>query len=146
MNATHRGAQADPSAPAGGLPPGSAAERVQWLREELDRHNYQYYVLDAPTIPDAEYDALFTELQALETEHPELLTPDSPTQRVGGAPLSAFDTVRHRVPMLSLNNALPMRTWPVSTAAARRDSVAMWRPVPGKTCSAQQTPSSTRAN
>ncbi|CAG2127289.1 DNA ligase [Cupriavidus yeoncheonensis] len=104
MNATHRGAQADASAPVGGLPPASAAERVQWLREELDRHNHQYYVLDAPTIPDAEYDALFSELQALETEHPELLTPDSPTQRVGGAPLSAFDTVRHRVPMLSLNN------------------------------------------
>jgi DNA ligase (NAD+) len=104
MNATHRGAQADASAPAGGMPPASAAERVQSLREELDRHNYQYYVLDAPTIPDAEYDALFAELQALETRHPELLTPDSPTQRVGGAPLSAFDTVRHRVPMLSLNN------------------------------------------
>jgi DNA ligase (NAD+) len=104
MNATHRGAQADASAPVGGLSPAAAAERVQWLREALDRHNYQYYVLDAPTIPDAEYDALFSELQALEAEHPELLTPDSPTQRVGGAPLSAFDTVRHRVPMLSLNN------------------------------------------
>jgi hypothetical protein len=80
------------------------AERAQWLREELERHSYQYYVLDAPTIPDADYDALFIELQALEAEHPELLTPDSPTQRVGGAPLSAFDSVRHRVPMLSLNN------------------------------------------
>jgi len=104
MTGTQRGAQADASAPAGGLPPGSAAERVHWLREELERHNYQYYVLDAPTIPDAEYDALFAELQALEVEHPELLSADSPTQRVGGAPLSAFDTVRHRVPMLSLNN------------------------------------------
>jgi len=100
MTAKTQGAQAPASAPTGALP----AERVQWLREALERHNYQYYVLDAPTIPDAEYDALFSELQALETEHPELLTDDSPTQRVGGAPLSAFDTVRHRVPMLSLNN------------------------------------------
>ncbi len=104
MTATHRGAQADASAPVGALPPEAAAKRVAWLRDELDRHNYQYYVLDAPTIPDAEYDALFSELQALELEHPELQTPDSPTQRVGGEPLSAFDSVRHRVPMLSLNN------------------------------------------
>ncbi|AQV94321.1 DNA ligase (NAD(+)) LigA [Cupriavidus necator] len=104
MTATHRGAQADASAPVGALPPEAAARRVAWLRDELDRHNHQYYVLDAPTIPDAEYDALFSELQALELEHPELQTPDSPTQRVGGEPLSAFDSVRHRVPMLSLNN------------------------------------------
>ncbi|UIF84826.1 NAD-dependent DNA ligase LigA [Cupriavidus sp. UYPR2.512] len=104
MTATHRGAQADASAPVGALPPEAAARRVAWLRDELDRHNYQYYVLDAPTIPDAEYDSLFSELQALELEHPELQTPDSPTQRVGGEPLSAFDSVRHRVPMLSLNN------------------------------------------
>ena len=105
MTAKHRGAQADASAPAGALPADAAASRVAWLREELDRHNYQYYVLDAPTVPDAEYDALFSELLALELEHPELQTPDSPTQRVGGEPLSAFDSVRHRVPMLSLNNA-----------------------------------------
>ncbi|NOV26816.1 NAD-dependent DNA ligase LigA [Cupriavidus necator] len=105
MTATHRGAQADASAPVGALPPAAAAKRVAWLRDELDRHNYQYYVLDAPTVPDSEYDALFSELQALELEHPELQTPDSPTQRVGGEPLSAFDSVRHRVPMLSLNNA-----------------------------------------
>lgn len=105
MTAKHRGAQAEASAPAGALPADAAASRVAWLREELDRHNYQYYVLDAPTIPDAEYDALFSELMALELEHPELQTPDSPTQRVGGEPLSAFDSVRHRVPMLSLNNA-----------------------------------------
>lgn len=108
MTAKIQGAQAPASAPAGALPataaPAAAAARVQWLRDELERHNYQYYVLDAPTIPDAEYDALFGELQALETEHPDLLTDESPTQRVGGAPLSAFDTVRHRVPMLSLNN------------------------------------------
>ncbi|SOZ35051.1 NAD-dependent DNA ligase LigA [Cupriavidus neocaledonicus] len=105
MTAKHRGAQADASAPAGALPAAAAASRVAWLREELDRHNYQYYVLDAPTVPDAEYDALFSELMALELEHPELQTPDSPTQRVGGEPLAAFDSVRHRVPMLSLNNA-----------------------------------------
>ncbi|MDQ0139552.1 NAD-dependent DNA ligase LigA [Cupriavidus necator] len=105
MTAKHRGAQADASAPVGALPPAAAAKRVAWLRDELDRHNYQYYVLDAPTVPDSEYDALFSELQALELEHPELQTPDSPTQRVGGEPLSAFDSVRHRVPMLSLNNA-----------------------------------------
>ncbi|SDC03144.1 DNA ligase (NAD+) [Cupriavidus sp. YR651] len=108
MTAKIQGAQAPASAPAGALPataaPAATAARVQWLRDELERHNYQYYVLDAPTIPDAEYDALFGELQALETEHPDLLTDESPTQRVGGAPLSAFDTVRHRVPMLSLNN------------------------------------------
>lgn len=105
MTAKQHGAPAPAAAPAAALPAdASPAERVQWLRNELERHSYQYYVLDAPTIPDADYDAMFSELQALETEHPELLTDDSPTQRVGGAPLSAFDTVRHRVPMLSLNN------------------------------------------
>ncbi|URF05834.1 NAD-dependent DNA ligase LigA [Cupriavidus campinensis] len=105
MTAKTQGAQAPASAPAGALPADAAATaRVQWLRDELERHAYQYYVLDDPSIPDAEYDALFSELQALETEHPDLLTDDSPTQRVGGAPLSAFDSVRHRVPMLSLNN------------------------------------------
>ncbi|MFS8976663.1 NAD-dependent DNA ligase LigA [Cupriavidus necator] len=104
MTAKHRGAQAEASAPAGGLSPAAAAKRVAWLRDEIDRHSHQYYVLDAPTIPDAEYDALFSELQALELEHPELQTPDSPTQRVGGEPLAAFNAVRHRVPMLSLNN------------------------------------------
>lgn len=105
MTAKQHGAPAPAAAPAAALPAdASPAERVQWLRNELERHSYQYYVLDAPTIPDADYDAMFSELQALETEHPELLTDDSPTQRVGGAPLSAFDSVRHRVPMLSLNN------------------------------------------
>lgn len=105
MTATSPGAKASASAPAAALPADATpAQRVHWLRDELDRHSYQYYVLDAPTIPDADYDALFSELQTLETEHPELLTDDSPTQRVGGAPLSAFDSVRHRVPMLSLNN------------------------------------------
>ncbi|MDP1605299.1 MAG: NAD-dependent DNA ligase LigA, partial [Rhodocyclaceae bacterium] len=76
-----------------------------FLRAEIERHNHAYYVLDAPTIPDAEYDRLFRELQEIEAAHPALLTPDSPTQRVGGAPLSEFRQVAHGVPMLSLNNA-----------------------------------------
>ncbi|WP_236214435.1 NAD-dependent DNA ligase LigA [Metapseudomonas otitidis] len=84
---------------------GNAAQRIQALRAELDEHNYRYYVLDEPSVPDAEYDRLFRELQALEAEHPELITPDSPTQRVGGEALSAFGEVRHEVPMLSLGNA-----------------------------------------
>ncbi len=76
--------------------------RATALRREIDRHNHAYYVLDSPTIPDAEYDRLFRELQALEAEHPELVTPDSPTQRVGGKPLAGFAPVRHAVPMLSI--------------------------------------------
>ena len=83
----------------------SVSERARELRAELEKHNYQYYVLDAPLIPDAEYDRLFRELQALEAEHPELLTPDSPTQRVGSPITGGFDEVRHDVPMLSLGNA-----------------------------------------
>ena len=79
--------------------------RIAHLRTEIERHNYRYYVLDDPSIPDAEFDKLFRELQALEAQHPELLTPDSPTQRVGGKPLKSFVEVRHRTPMLSLNNA-----------------------------------------
>ncbi|MBS1172637.1 MAG: ligA, partial [Proteobacteria bacterium] len=80
-------------------------QRAARLREELERHNYAYYVLDAPTVPDAEYDRLFRELQQLEADHPELVTPDSPTQRVGAAPAAAFGEVVHGVPMLSLANA-----------------------------------------
>src|SRR5579875_3386036 len=78
---------------------------IEELRREIRRHDYLYYVLDAPEITDAEYDALFRRLEALEKAHPELVTPDSPTQRVGGAPLPKFETVRHRHPMLSLANA-----------------------------------------
>jgi len=78
--------------------------RIQWLRDELNRHAHAYYVLDQPTIPDAEYDALFIELQQLEIKHPELMSVDSPTQRVGGAPLPEFAQVQHDVPMLSINN------------------------------------------
>ena len=79
--------------------------RIHALRAQIDQHNYQYYVLDAPIISDAEYDRLFRELQALETAHPEFDTPDSPTHRVGAAPLAAFTQIDHKQPMLSLNNA-----------------------------------------
>ncbi len=82
--------------------PSDVAAQAAALREQLHHHGHQYYVLDAPTIPDAEYDRLFKALQALEAAHPELLTPDSPTQRVGGKPLDAFAKVTHRVPMLSI--------------------------------------------
>lgn len=78
------------------------AQRVRQLREEILHHDYQYYVLDTPEIPDSEYDRLFRELQALEAQHPELLTPESPTQRVGGMPVSVLAPVRHRMPMLSI--------------------------------------------
>ena len=79
--------------------------KARKLRAEIERHNHQYYVLDAPLVSDAEYDRLFRELQQLESEHPELAGANSPTQRVGGAPLAQFDQVTHRTPMLSLNNA-----------------------------------------
>ena len=77
-------------------------QRAAELRQQLHHHAHRYYVLDAPEVPDAEYDRLFRELQALEAAHPELLTPDSPTQRVGGAVLQGFAPVRHAVPMLSI--------------------------------------------
>lgn len=81
------------------------ALRAKELRELIDQHNYSYYVLDEPTVPDAEYDRLFHELRALEETNPDIITPDSPTQRVGGMASSAFGQVRHDVPMLSLGNA-----------------------------------------
>jgi DNA ligase (NAD+) len=79
--------------------------RIEDLREQVRYHNRRYHVQDAPEISDAEYDALYNELEALEGEHPELVTPDSPTQRVGGEPVEGFEEVRHSVPMLSLANA-----------------------------------------
>jgi DNA ligase (NAD+) len=79
--------------------------RIEELRELIRYHNRRYYIEDAPEISDAEYDALYQELETLEGEHPELVTPDSPTQRVGGEPLEEFEQVRHEVPMLSLANA-----------------------------------------
>jgi len=84
------------------MDPQTPAMRALALRELLNTYGHQYYVLDAPTVPDAEYDRLFRELQLLEATHPELLTADSPTQRVGGKPLEAFATVRHALPMLSI--------------------------------------------
>ena len=80
-------------------------ERISQLREQINTHNYRYYVLDEPSIPDAEYDRLFQELQLLESKNPELITDDSPTQRVGSKPLAVFNEVTHKVPMLSLANA-----------------------------------------
>jgi DNA ligase (NAD+) len=95
-----------------GHPTGSAtpqrtpAERADELRRLIEHHNERYFVLDAPEIPDADYDALVRELRQIESEHPDLITPDSPTQRVGGAPATQqFAPVRHRIPMMSLDNA-----------------------------------------
>ena len=85
--------------------PSSILERVAQLRASLTEHNYRYYVLDQPSISDAEYDRLFRELQQLEAEHPELISPESPTQRIGAAPLKEFAPVKHEVQMLSLSNA-----------------------------------------
>lgn len=85
--------------------PSEARRRAEKLREEIAEHNYRYHVLDAPTISDAVYDRLVRELRDLEERYPELITPDSPTQRVGAPPSDAFATVRHRTPMLSLANA-----------------------------------------
>jgi DNA ligase (NAD+) len=92
----------------------TAEKRAEELRRELARHNRHYYVLDDPLIGDDEYDALLDELRAIEAEHPELLTPDSPTQRVGAAPLDRFEQVEHAEPMLSLANARDeeeLRAW-----------------------------------
>jgi DNA ligase (NAD+) len=88
--------------------------RVAWLRAQIEHHNYRYYTLDDPELSDAEYDALLRELRELEAAHPELATPDSPTQRVGAAPSERFAVARHRVPMLSLANAFStdaLRSW-----------------------------------
>ncbi|MGA8033720.1 MAG: NAD-dependent DNA ligase LigA [Casimicrobiaceae bacterium] len=92
--------------------PAAASHRAAALREAIRTHDRNYYVLDRPTISDAEYDAMFRELQALEAQYPTLVTPDSPTQRVGGAPRAEFTPVRHAVPMLSI------RTETNTTAAA----------------------------
>jgi DNA ligase (NAD+) len=89
-----------------GRAPAAARERARELRAEIERHNHAYYVLDAPLIPDSEFDRLFAQLQALEARYPELVTPDSPTLRVGGTPRPDLPAVRHAIPMLSLNNAM----------------------------------------
>ncbi|MCX6003580.1 MAG: NAD-dependent DNA ligase LigA [Chloroflexi bacterium] len=80
-------------------------KRIEELRQKLDYHNYRYYVLDSPEISDEEYDSLMRELKQLEEQYPQFLTPDSPTQRVGAAPLEAFGVVKHPLPLLSLGNA-----------------------------------------
>lgn len=95
-------------------PPAKARARAESLKQELARHDRLYYVLDAPEIPDAEYDRLMRELAAIEAMHPELASPDSPTRRVGGAPREGFATVRHASPMRSLDNAFG------------RDELAAW--------------------
>src|SRR5260370_18655354 len=83
-----------------------AAAEAERLRDEIDRHNYRYHVLDDPEISDAEYDKLMRRLEALEQANPELATPDSPTQRVGATPSEKFRVVAHRRPMMSLGNAI----------------------------------------
>jgi len=97
-------AKRPPGPPVPPVPPTPAARAAE-LREMLDRYNYRYHALDDPEVPDAEYDLRMVELRAIEAEHPELLVPDSPTQRVGAAPVAAFGAIRHRIPMLSLDNA-----------------------------------------
>ena len=84
--------------------PAKAVKRAEQLRNEIDRHNHLYYVKAEPEITDAEFDARLRELPELESAYPDLQTPDSPTQRVGGAPLEGFETVPHLVPMLSIDN------------------------------------------
>src|SRR5690554_4272490 len=83
----------------------SVEERINELRKELHYHNYRYHALDDPVISDAEYDKMLQELIQLETEHPELITADSPSQRVGHSPIEGFDTITHQAPLLSLSNA-----------------------------------------
>jgi len=87
------------------MEPEKARERIEKLRAEINHHNYRYYVLDDPEVADAEYDGLMRELKALEEKYPQFLTPDSPTQRVGAAPVEAFGVVEHPLPLLSLGNA-----------------------------------------
>ena len=97
-----------------GGPQMDASQRIDEIRQKLNRYSYEYYVLDQPTVPDATYDQLLRELTELETAHPELITPDSPTQRVGAAPLEAFEKVTHDLPMLSLGNVFDeteIREW-----------------------------------
>src|SRR5919109_4861845 len=93
----------------GGMDRDEAQQLIEPLRQQLHYHNYRYHVLDDPEITDAEYDQLMRRLQELEAAFPDLVTPDSPTQRVGAAPLEEFGTVLHSLPMLSLDNAFSAR-------------------------------------
>ena len=87
-----------------------AKARIEQLRAQINHHNYRYYVLDSPEISDAEYDGLMRELKQLEEQYPQFLTPDSPTQRVGAAPIEAFGVVEHPLPLLSLANVFTEET------------------------------------
>src|SRR3954466_11103557 len=106
----------------------AAAQRAEELRRQLEYHGHRYYVLDDPEISDADYDALLNELREIETAHPDLLTPDSPTQRVGAKPLDKFEPVKHLQPMLSLappRNADELRAWEARVRRlADRDEIA----------------------
>ena len=82
----------------------SMKDRIEQLRQQINEHDYRYYVDNKPTISDAQYDKLFKELQDLEHKHPDLITPDSPTQRVSGKPVDGFANVPHSIPMLSIDN------------------------------------------
>src|SRR5690242_11397789 len=86
-----------------------AQHRIEELRHQIEYHNYRYYVLDDPQVTDGEYDALYRELRQLEEQHPELITPDSPTQRVGVGVVTDFAKVVHEVPMLSLSNVFNLQ-------------------------------------
>ncbi|MFC1929991.1 NAD-dependent DNA ligase LigA [Chloroflexota bacterium] len=102
-----------------------AKKRIEKLRDQINHHNYLYYVLDSPEVSDAEYDRLMRELKELEEQHPQLLTPDSPTQRVGAAPVEAFGIVEHPVPLLSLGNAFSkdeLLTWHTRTVRLSGDA------------------------
>ena len=104
--------------------PRALREEASALRREIEEHNRRYHVLDEPSVPDAEYDRIFRRFQQLEAQFPELATPDSPTQRVGGKPVAGFVGVTHRTPMLSLNNAFTearsTRRKPIAQSAQRR--------------------------
>ncbi len=88
--------------------PADSAQRATQLRQELQRAGYAYYVLDDPILPDSVYDSLYRELQDLEQQHPDLITPDSPTQRVGDRPTQNFPSIRHNIPLYSLENAFDL--------------------------------------
>ncbi|OVE77297.1 DNA ligase (NAD(+)) LigA, partial [bacterium F11] len=83
----------------------SIPSEIEKLREDIRRHDYAYYVLNEPVLSDTQYDGLLRRLQEIESTHPDLITPDSPTQRVSGSPLASFEQLRHKVPMLSLDNS-----------------------------------------
>ena len=103
--------------------------KIDELRQKLNHHNYRYYVLDSPEISDAEYDSLMQELRKLEEQYPQFLTPDSPTQRVGAAPIEAFGVVEHPLPLLSLGNAFvteDLYAWHARTLKLLGVSSSIW--------------------